>query len=475
MPININTRHFKVTILIAVTFFYSGCKKFVQIDPPSAQIVTASVFDDNNAATAALTNIYIAMQQESWNMSQNTGLLSDELQSLSTSNLVRPYYQNALLANISSNFGPWTNAYNYIYQANAVISGVRVGAGLSAAVKKQLIGEAELIRAFWYFYLVNCYGDVPLVTTTDYTLNRTLSRTDKTEIYRQVINDLKDAKELLNSNYVDGSDTALSPERIRPNKAAASALLARVYLYTNDYPNAEIEANTVLSNGQYKLVGDLNGVFLMNSAEAIWQLGVPSPSGYSTADGYNFILTSAPASGDAIDHTATISSYLWNSFEPMDQRKSNWIGSITTTGPDNTYYFPYKYKSNGLPVTEYTMLLRLAEQYLIHAEALTRQDKNLIQAVADIDSLRRRAGLEDYTGPLTKDTLLTTILHERQVELFTEWGHRWFDLIRTGNVNAVMSVVTPQKGGVWRPEWKFFPIPESERMLDYNLGQNDGY
>jgi len=121
------------------------------------------------------------------------------------------------------------------------------------------------------------------------------------------------------------------------------------------------------------------------------------------------------------------------------------------------------------------MMLRLAEQFLIHAESLVHQNKNLDQARSDINDIRTRAGLGEYTGPLIKDSLLVAILHERQVELFTEWGHRWFDLIRTGNVDSVMSVITPQKGGIWYPEWALFPIPQSERRIDFNLTQNEGY
>ena len=76
---------------------------------------------------------------------------------------------------------------------------------------------------------------------------------------------------------------------------------------------------------------------------------------------------------------------------------------------------------------------------------------------------------------MATDSLLTVILHERQVELFTEWGHRWFDLIRTGNVDDVMSQITPEKGGIWKPQWALFPIPQSERVIDSKLSQNDGY
>jgi len=459
--------------LATIAVVEARCRKFVEIDPPSTQAVTTSVFSDNAAATAALTVIYSEMQSESFNMSQCAGLLSDELVSYSTNTAVRPYYTNSLLP--TSNPGPWVAAYKYIYQANAVMEGLQMVGGVSPAVQKQLTGEAAFIRAFWYFYLVNCYGDVPLATTTDYKVNSTLNRTTKDKVYQQIISDLKDAKNLLNNDYVDANDTTITQERIRPNKSAAAALLARVYLYSGDYPNAEVQATGLISNERYGLVNGLDSVFLKNSREAIWQLGVPSPSNYNTFDGYCFILQSAP-NNDNSANTATISRNLSNSFEPGDKRKVSWIGAITYNAPDTTYYFPFKYKNRlPSPITEYTMMLRLAEQYFIRAEAIVQQNKDLNMAVADLNVIRERAGLQDYVGPLDKNSLLTAILHERQVELFTEWGHRWFDLIRMGSLNTIMSLITPQKGGVWKSEWSLFPIPQSERNIDFNLSQNVGY
>src|SRR5438552_17436425 len=113
------------------------------------------------------------------------------------------------------------------------------------------------------------------------------------------------------------------------------------------------------------------------------------------------------------------------------------------------------------------MYLRLAEQYLIRAEART-QENNISSAQTDLNVIRSRAGL----GPVTasdKASLLAAILHERQVELFTEWGHRWFDIKRTGTVDATMTVVTSQKGGTWNTNQQWYPIPQSELQNDVNL------
>jgi len=409
-------------------------------------------------------------------MSQNSGLLSDELtDSFSLNSHVLPFYINALAAQDAP--GPWTVVYNYIYQANAVIEGVQTISGITSPIRQQLEGEAKFIRAFWHFYLANCYGDVPIVTSTDYKTNSFIARSPKANVYKQIIADLQDAKNKLNSNYIDASDTAVTNDRVRPNKWAAASLLARVYLYTGNYSDAESQATEVINNTNlYSLVPELYNVFLANSNEAIWQLAIPIPNTANTLDAYNFVLLGAPINPDGATNIATISPQLLSSFELNDNRKTAWIGTYTTSGtPMITYYFPYKYKDISPNITEYVMVLRLAEQYLIRAEARAQQGKDPSEVVSDLNAIRVRAGLTDYTGAVDKTSLLAAILHERQVELFTEWGHRWFDLIRTGNADAVMSVVTPQKGGTWKSSWQLYPIPQSERMADFNLTQNPDY
>lgn len=299
---------------------------------------------------------------------------------------------------------------------------------------------------------------------------------------QQVITDLIKAQTLLNINYVDAkTDTATTIERVRPNKSVATALLARAYLYLGDYngknianyADAETQATTVINDSRYSL-SPVTGVFLKNSAEAIWQLQTALPAGSDTPDGILFILISAPQTGQ--NNYTTISSQLMGSFEPNDQRQNNWIGNYTATGPSPvTYYFPYKYRNYTLKSQEYTMVLRLGEQYLIRAEAEAQENK-LAAAATDLNIIRARAGLPP-TSATTQSALLAAIQHERQVELFTEWGHRWFDLQRTGNANNVMSIVCPQKGGSWSSDGhqQLFPIPQADIATDHNLTQNAGY
>lgn len=456
-----------------------GCKKFVTIDPPVSELVTTNVFNNTSTATAAQTAVYAQMASQDnypYTIEQHSALSSDEFKCYSTDIGTLSLYDNALTA-ATNPPGEWTTAYSYIYKENAVIAGLQNNTAITTAVSQQLTGEAYFMRAWWYFYLVNLYGDVPLVLTTNPATNSLLSRTAETQVYQQIIADLKNAQNLLNNNYVDATDVTVTTDRVRPNKAAAAALLARVYLYNgnltgdaSNYTNAATTASTVISNSMYSLV-TLNSVFLKNSSEAIFQL-LPSTSNGYTPEGAFFILTGAPATGTTVN--STLSDSLLNAFEPGDQRKANWVGSVTAGG--TTYYFPYKYKlgqAAPAPSGEYVMMLRLGEQYLIRAEAEANGAPG--NAVADLNIIRNRAGLPNYAGPTDKASLLKAILKERRVELFTE-GHRWFDLKRTGNLNAVMQVATPLKANApWNPNQALYPIPYTDIQTGINLKQNPGY
>ncbi len=119
------------------------------------------------------------------------------------------------------------------------------------------------------------------------------------------------------------------------------------------------------------------------------------------------------------------------------------------------------------------MIFRLAEQYLIRAECRLRQN-NLEGATDDINIIRNRANLPSISST-NQEEMLEVILHERQVELFTEWGHRWLDLKRTSQVDAVMQTVAPVKGASWERTDQLYPIPMQDILKNPNLTQNRGY
>ena len=129
--------------------------------------------------------------------------------------------------------------------------------------------------------------------------------------------------------------------------------------------------------------------------------------------------------------------------------------------------------ASGGSYTEYYMVLRLAEQYLIRAEAEAHGAGNgLSGAVSDLNIIRYRAGLPDYAGAILQSPILSAIAHENQIEFFAEWGHRWLDLKRTGQATTVLSA---NKGFAVSSNSLLYPIPVSELKTDPNLTQNSGY
>lgn len=471
--------YFAISLFVFGTAVLSldSCKKLVEIDSPTTSISGKNVYNNDGTAAAVLTGIYTKMSSASGITGSEltsvgciTGLSADELvlYNGSTNNQLIAYYKNSLTTvNVIDPF--WTGMYTKLFTVNSAIEGLAKSTSLTPSVKQYLLGESKFMRAFLYFYLVNLYGDVPLVLGTDYKVNNILPRATSTQVWKQIIEDLKDAAELSSSDYRDATLLLKSNERVRPTKWAAIALLARCYLYTKDWKNAEIQATAVINNTDLYHLDSLNEVFKANSSEAIWQLQ-PVNAGFNTEDAKVYII---PPTGPNDFNPFYLSNQLVNSFEPDDQRAKNWIDSLTLQG--TTYYFPFKYKSATLnaPVTEYLTILRLSEQYLIRAEARANQ-QNTSQATDDLNYIRLRAGLNPVKSNNIQD-ILSSIYHERQVELFTEWGHRWLDLKRTQTVNNVMIHVTPQKGGSWNSNWQLYPIPQNDIILDGNISQNTGY
>lgn len=473
-------------------FFFlltTGCKKFVVIDAPKTSVNEENVYRADGTAIAVLTSIYSLMVNDGQftgrtGISMLTGLSADELTlaNVVTDTRLIAYYRNQLRTNPNENFGCelWggtgTSLFYYIFICNAAIEGLHNSGSLTSSVKKQLQGEAKFMRAFFYFYLVNFFGEVPMALTTNPAVNATLSRSSVPMAYQQIVADLKEAQELLSDNFLNrnlqSSNGTL--ERVRPTKWAATALLAKTYLCLGDYANAETEASKVISNTALFSLPALNSVFLKNSAEAIWQLQ-PVQAGKNTEDAFVFTL---PVTGpNAYSNPVYLSPQILHAFESEDLRRKggNWVDSVIVSG--SSWFFPAKYKAtitSGV-ATEYLMVFRLAELYLVRAEARAQQN-NIGGAQEDLNKIRARAGLPN-TKAGDKASLLAAVLNERQVEFFAEWGHRWLDLKRTGNINTVMSAITPVKanGGQWQPYQQLYPVYFNDIQKNPNLSQNDGY
>jgi hypothetical protein len=439
----------------------ASCRKFIEAPVPTNSIVTSEQFADSAGATSAITGIYTSMNGFNATISNGSttllaGVSSDEMYSNYNPSDATDFFANAISLTNQSDENLWKNAYKYIYQANACIAGTAASSTLTTSVKKRITGEALFMRAFFHFYLVNMYGPVPLAITIDYQTNAPLPRTSVDVIYNQIIADLKMSQKLLSTDPAPNDNS-------RVNQFAAGAFLARVYLYQKQWSAAESAATAIIS-ANFKLEPILNNVFLASSREQIWQL-TPVFSGNETTEGQILI---PPSPGILPQYVVTNSQIA--AFESGDQRAVKWLNYATVQ--NKAYAYPYKYKlvykANTTPTESYSML-RLAEQYLIRAEARAQQN-NLPGALADINTIRSRAGLPNSTA-ITQTQILNAVMHERQTELFCEWGHRWFDLKRTGTIDAILSL---EKLG-WKSSAALFPIPYTEIQLNPSLTQNPGY
>jgi len=462
MKIKINSR-----VLIALSLVTCGslnCRKLTLVPEPVNTITTVEAFSTDATATSAIVGIYSDFLNHRFSNgsefpSSYWGMSADELRTFGGPSR---FETNTLDAVSGNSNGFWISGYYDIYLANAALEALPISDNVSPALKKQLSGEAEFFRAFFHFYLLNIYGDVPLVMSTSYRVNTILPRSSSSIVYRQIKADLIDAQEKLADDY-----SLSNGERIRVNRFGATALLARVYLYNQQWDSAEAQASSVIANNSlYQLNNDLNETFLANNSEAILQLQTPDIYPYATKEGNTF---------NPSNNTSRPNYYLTNqvlaAFESSDLRRKDWVDSTNFSG--TTYYYPHKYKifvgTQGNN-SEYYMILRLAEQYLIRAEARAQQN-NLIGAISDLNVIRERAGLSDLPPLLTQPELLAAVAQERRVEFFAEWGHRWLDLKRTGQADSVLGAIKP----TWKPTAKLYPIPAPELINNANLTQNPGY
>ncbi|WP_295771946.1 RagB/SusD family nutrient uptake outer membrane protein [uncultured Mucilaginibacter sp.] len=469
------------SILLALLITTTGCDKYLDgTQLPAKTIDGASVYESDVTTSTVITGVYINMTgsgpftgSTGENMGYTLGLYTDELKSVLSGNFADRFYKNTIQ---SADSKAWSNLYSKLFAVNSAIEGIN-NSTASLTYRNQWLGESYFLRAYFHLLLTGYYGDIPLALTTDYTVNNTLSRAPQKQVYEQIIADLKQAQSLLTPDYRNGYGVTTT-NRLRPNKAVATALLARVYLYNNDWANAEAQATEVINNtATYQLIPPAQ-VFLANSRETLWALAPSSPK---PAFGFNFFNNGMPAviASNATPASssvfAALSNFVLNAFEPNDARFTNWVRSSTVsasaTAPATVYYFPNKYKSSANNA-EYEIIMRLAEQYLIRAEARARQNKP--EAANDLNAVRTRAGLANTTASSPVD-LLAAIAKERQTELFTESGHRFFDLKRTGTIDAVMAIVAPTKPTTWSSYLALWPIPSADIIQNPNIKPNPGY
>lgn len=465
----------KYLVIVTISFLIGGCTDFLEIEPPNSQMLTNSVFSTDETATAAMISVYMEMIDDGmpYYVALACGYASDELQKYTNNIPLTDLYLNNPKPTDAFSNQIWNNAFFYVYQANSIIDGCERSDKITPNVKKQLLGEAHFIRAFWMYYLTSLFGDIPLVLSTNYQVNAKLRRSSSDLIYEQIVLDLKFSIANLSPTYITSTGKSTNIERIRPNQASAQAFLARIYLTLNNWNDAIQMADLVINNKSMYDTVVINEVFLTNSKEAIWQ--IPSINNIATREGYGFILESKPLLSTAQISCSTLTSWLLDAFEAGDRRRDNWIELLNDES--SQYQFPYKYKQRMVSgsIEEQSTVLRLAEQYLIRAESKTRIG-DFVGALNDINVIRRRAGLSAIYAASTEVELLKLIKKERQVEFFTEWGHRWIDLKRMGYVDEVMPQVISERQGIeWSTKSHLWPLPQTEIDRNPYFEQNIGY
>lgn len=443
----------------------SSCKSFIEVDLPKGLLTNEVVFQDAATAEAAiidvLGNLRGGVSSGVFGVSRQSAYYSDELEPLGNflQGETGMNYYNNLLADNSSVLGFWRSAYSMIFACNSILEGVEAATDrqISPDNKRKLIGETLFLRSFVNLYLTRLFGDIPYLTTTDYQFNKTVSRTPKDEVMKALVEDIQKAITYLPENYS-------TPERLRPNAWVARALLARTYLYMENWEKADSLANMLIDQPLFKLNDneDIGTVFHVGSPETIWQFS-PQVTNGMTNEASNYYFTYAPAN-------LTLSPSLLGSFSVEDKRFDKWI--LPVKGTDGSmYYYAQKYKNRigGSNTLERSIQFRLAEQYFIRAESRIRMGR-IEDGRQDLNAIRNRAGLTSISTS-DEEELMTALLEERFRELFLEYPHRLFDVVRTGRTD-----IFEQNKLNWDSQDVVWPVPEKEIDLNPNLKpQNPGY
>lgn len=433
-----------------------SCERLVLVDSPANAVDSKILFSTKKGYEGAVAGMYQSMQAV--NLSLTNGglplylsLAADELIPRSNNANYQAFYQNVVQSSSSvvSNF--WVQPYDGIYRANILLENLADDDVLEQSVADDFKGQALFVRAFYYLYLSQLFGDVPLVLDTDYRKNAVMPRTDLRIVRQQVLDDLRVAVALISK--------AGRTDRAVPDYYAVLALTARASLLTEEYPSAVEACSGILDEGDF-ILEEVDKVFKIGSREVIWQL----TSEYrNVTEARSFV----PANTTSLPLFYMPEHFL-SIFSAEDRRRSAWINQNVVAGV--TYAYPFKYRDrNNAPVTEYNIVCRLAEIYLIRAEARNKMGDHG-GALQDLNAIRLRAGLGALAG-LGGAEIDRYIEEERRKEFFAEWGHRWLDLKRWSKIDAALEPVKPS----WEPHAALLPVPYVQRLSNVFLEQNPGY
>ena len=432
---------------VALAGIFAACDSPLDTEP-TASIDASTALNTARGVELALNGAYRALQSGSLYTRQELAfpdLYADNLNFTGTFAGDREVSLRNIQPSNGEVGGIWSSAYVGVNRANYILDAIPNVSDLTDAKKAQYRGEALWIRGLMYSLLVKYYGGVPLIDSPSKGVDDSMFKPRSTlaETYAFIVKDLEEASSLLPAARSNG----------RATKGAADAILARTYLEMGDNAKARDKATALISNPTYKLVPTLREFFTnKNGTESIYEVQHTVANGNSAA--FWFFPPSlggrwgfAPSPG------------LINAFEANDARRA---ATVARAGSQD-YGFKFYRISTGddnIPVA------RLAEQYLIRAEANARLGAPAATVQADINVIRNRSGLGNIATTVTSQAaLLDAILQERRVELAFE-GFRFMDLRRHGKAESVLGIATNRL--LW-------PVPLYETDVNKNLTQNPGY
>lgn len=441
---------------LVVTFTLSSCEKFLEIDPRISTSDQVTINDENSAHTA-VRGIYNQLQSDGYYgyTFQTIGFFSGDNIEYTGSQIVNQSLTNhSVRADLPALATAWSAIYNTINRANNVIAKVpalSVTPTFTDAVRNQLVGEAYFLRALSYFDLGRTWGGVQLVLVPTSSSNNleNLKRSSLADTYQQVLADLIKAEELLPN----------TTNRIRATRKTVWALRARYHLYREEWKEAITYASKLIDDkSNYNLLTPYSSFFADNASgtnESILELyyttNVVNTQAYqwqpSTKGGVGWI---RPSMG--------IVNLLNN--KSIAGTRQTLISKVVLNGVDNWFGNLY-YRTNG---TDPAFLIRIAELYLIRAEAYA-QDNDIAKSLADLNVIRKRADIQEL-NIADKATLLLAIEQENRIEFAFE-NHRWHDLVRTRRAKTVL--------GIDEDFRLLLPIPYAQILIDKNLEQNPQY
>ncbi|GAB3705880.1 RagB/SusD family nutrient uptake outer membrane protein [Spirosoma flavus] len=358
----------------------------------------------------------------------------------------------------------WVSIFRTVYIANFILERLPAITNISDATRKTVTAEARFMRGWANFIGAYTYGDLPKVTTTDPVLNRTVPRVAKATILASVLEDYQAA--LTDLPNVTSASTNATNNATYLNKVNCRAAMARYYLYLKNWAQAEDLSTQVINTNVYKFEPDYANVITKDFiAESILEVGYNlSDDPGTSATSLNNLLVGRR---EIIPSNQYVS--LMISAEAGTRRETITFDAQQQRGNDNGWtvrkYGTASEDNNNI------VLMRLAEMYLIRAEARAQQNKlaGTNGAIADLNALRARAKAPGVSVTAQADVILA-VERERIYELSFE-GHRWYDLVRTGRAQAVMSAFSPN----WNNRFELWPIPQQEIQQNSALTQNPGY